>query len=62
MAFKKFGEQPRENFAPREMIKGNWNCADCQKEITELPFEPSQDRPIYCRDCWSKRRTRRFER
>ena len=62
MAFKKFDERPRRNFPPREMVKGNWNCADCGTEITELPFEPSPDRPIYCRDCWSKRRTQRFER
>jgi len=57
MAFNKFDKESRDGgFAPREMVKGNWNCADCQKEITELPFEPSPDRPIYCRDCWSKRR------
>lgn len=43
----------------RKMFKGDWKCADCGKEITELPFEPDQDRPIYCRDCWAKRRTRR---
>jgi len=40
----------------REMIKGNWKCADCGTEITELPFKPAADRPIYCRDCWSKKR------
>jgi len=52
----KFEKRPEGNFAPREMVKGNWKCADCEKEITELPFEPSPDRPIYCRDCWKKRR------
>ncbi|PIR72339.1 MAG: hypothetical protein COU42_01600 [Candidatus Nealsonbacteria bacterium CG10_big_fil_rev_8_21_14_0_10_36_24] len=62
MAFKKFGDKPRRDFPPRETIKGNWKCADCEKEITELPFEPSPDRPIYCRDCWSKRRNERFSR
>ncbi|MFH1820618.1 MAG: CxxC-x17-CxxC domain-containing protein, partial [Candidatus Nealsonbacteria bacterium] len=30
------------------MIQGNWKCSDCGNEITELPFEPSGDRPIYC--------------
>ncbi len=28
-------------------------CADCGKE-TEVPFEPSQGRPVYCRDCYRK--------
>jgi len=31
-------------------------CAECNVEITELPFEPSQDRPVYCRDCNRARR------
>ena len=57
MAFKKFEERPREGGFERKMFKGDWKCADCGKEITELPFEPSPDRPIYCRDCWAKRRS-----
>jgi len=43
-------------FEPRETVKGNWKCADCGVEITELPFEPAADRPIYCKECWAKRR------
>lgn len=34
----------------------NLKCADCGKEIDELPFEPSSDRPVYCGDCNRKRR------
>ena len=30
-------------------------CAECGKE-TEVPFEPKNDRPVYCRDCFSKRK------
>lgn len=60
MVFKKF-ERQRKEF-PREMAKGSWKCADCGAEITELPFEPAPDRPIYCKECWSKRRTQRFGR
>lgn len=59
MAFKKFDERSKRDFTPREMVKGNWKCADCGKEITELPFEPSPDRPIYCRDCWRNQRDQR---
>lgn len=66
---KKFDDRPkrdddrqRGDFPPRKMVQGNWKCADCGTEITELPFEPAADRPIYCRECWSKKRNQRFER
>ena len=36
---------------PREMHKAI--CADCKKEC-EVPFKPREDRPVYCRDCFSK--------
>ena len=29
-------------------------CSQCGKEC-ELPFKPSGDRPVYCRDCFSAR-------
>jgi CxxC-x17-CxxC domain-containing protein len=55
MAFKKFGgKRPY-----REMHKGSWTCSDCGAEITELPFEPSPERPVYCRECWTKKRAER---
>jgi len=30
-------------------------CADCGAEC-EVQFEPRGDRPVYCRDCYNKRR------
>jgi len=30
-------------------------CANCGKQ-TMVPFKPSQDRPVYCRDCYQPRR------
>ena len=33
-------------------------CADCGKE-TEVPFEPREDRPVYCSDCYRKVRSSR---
>ena len=33
-------------------------CADCGKD-TEVPFEPSGDRPVYCSDCYRKVRLSR---
>ena len=49
------------SFPRRKMFQGNWKCSECGKEITELPFEPAPDRPIYCRDCWLKKRPQRFQ-
>lgn len=34
-------------------------CADCGNE-SEVPFEPKQGRPVYCRECLPKHRSRRF--
>lgn len=30
-------------------------CAECGKE-TMVPFKPSNDRPVYCRDCFNARK------
>lgn len=38
---------------PRQMY--HTVCAECGKE-TEVPFQPSEDRPVYCFDCFNKRR------
>ena len=38
---------------PKEMFKAT--CAECNKEC-EVPFKPSGDRPVYCKDCFSKRK------
>ena len=38
---------------PREMHKVT--CAECGTE-TEVPFKPDGTRPVYCRDCYQKRR------
>ncbi|MFC1952145.1 CxxC-x17-CxxC domain-containing protein [Chloroflexota bacterium] len=34
-------------------------CSECGKE-TEVPFEPRDGRPVYCRDCFSKTRLSSF--
>lgn len=31
-------------------------CADCNKAC-EVPFKPSGDRPVYCKECFAKRRS-----
>ncbi len=30
-------------------------CAECHQEC-EVPFKPSGDRPVYCKDCFSRRK------
>ena len=35
-------------------------CAECGKEC-EVPFQPTGDRPVYCQECWVKRRPPRTE-
>ena len=37
----------------REMHKAT--CAECKKEC-EVPFKPRGDRPVYCLDCFKKRK------
>lgn len=58
--FKKFDDQ--KPFTPRPKVQGNWKCSECGVAITELPFEPAPDRPIYCLDCWKKKRPPKFDR
>ena len=39
---------------PREFFAAI--CAECGKEA-QLPFKPRGDRPVYCSDCFSNRRS-----
>ena len=41
---------------PRQMFSAI--CAQCGK-TAEVPFEPRNDRPVYCRDCFTKRQPAR---
>lgn len=47
------GAGPRKLFDVSAM---GLKCAECGAAITELPFEPKADRPVYCRQCNSARR------
>ena len=37
--------------APRQMFPAV--CAECGQD-TEVPFEPREERPVYCGDCYNK--------
>ncbi|MFA6105062.1 MAG: CxxC-x17-CxxC domain-containing protein [Patescibacteria group bacterium] len=41
---------------PRQMFDVNLTCASCGTAITQLPFQPSGDKPVYCRSCLQARR------
>ena len=41
---------------PREFHKAT--CAKCKKEC-EVPFKPTQGKPVYCRECFAEIRDQR---
>jgi CxxC-x17-CxxC domain-containing protein len=43
----------RGDRGPREMHKAT--CDECKKEC-EVPFKPTEGKPVYCRDCFQKHR------
>ncbi|NYZ75198.1 DNA-directed RNA polymerase [Candidatus Micrarchaeota archaeon] len=50
---------PRHSMGPRQMYKAT--CSDCGKEC-EVPFQPTDGRPVYCEECFSKHRKPRTSR
>ncbi|MFQ6020489.1 MAG: CxxC-x17-CxxC domain-containing protein [Candidatus Aenigmatarchaeota archaeon] len=43
----------RRNFGPRKMHKAV--CSECGKEC-EVPFKPTEGKPVFCKECFAKRR------
>ena len=50
-----YGGFRRNNFGPREMHKAT--CSDCGQEC-EVPFKPTEGKPVYCKDCYAKKKPR----
>ena len=46
-------QKPHDHNQGRQMHSAV--CADCKKEC-KIPFKPSGDRPVYCQDCFSRRK------
>lgn len=40
-------------FGPRKMHKAV--CSECGKEC-EVPFKPTQGKPVFCKDCYQKKK------
>ncbi len=70
-AMKGFTNEPKRCGSCREVRRGERNgggysqgpreshavvCAECGKNTT-VPFVPRGDRPVYCSDCFSRRRS-----
>ncbi|KQM09915.1 MAG: CxxC-x17-CxxC domain-containing protein [Candidatus Methanomethylophilaceae archaeon] len=58
MAYENRGYRDRDQ-PPREYHKAT--CSDCGAEC-EVPFKPTQGRPVYCKDCYKKHAPPREER
>ena len=50
MSYNRDSRGPRQD---REMH--DVTCAECGKE-TQVPFKPDGERPVYCKDCYVKKR------
>lgn len=48
--FKRGGFGDRD----REVVMHDVICSECQKNC-QVPFRPSNDKPVYCKDCFAKR-------
>jgi CxxC-x17-CxxC domain-containing protein len=45
------------NRGPKEMHKAI--CSECKKEC-EVPFKPTEGKPVYCKECFEKHKPKRF--
>jgi CxxC-x17-CxxC domain-containing protein len=46
-------EERRGGFREKKMY--TVTCADCG-QVTEVPFKPRENRPVYCRECYQRRK------
>ncbi|MGE0267023.1 MAG: CxxC-x17-CxxC domain-containing protein [Candidatus Omnitrophota bacterium] len=53
MVYKPGGGSGFGGGGPREWHKAT--CSECNSEC-EVPFKPRGDRPIYCKNCFAKRK------
>lgn len=59
-SFQRFDQAPRRDESRQansygERVLHKAVCAECKKEC-EVPFKPSGGRPVYCKECFSKRK------
>ena len=54
------GPRERKDFDRGSVEMHSSVCSDCGKQC-EVPFRPTRDRPVYCQECWVKKRPPRTE-
>lgn len=47
------GPRRFNDFGPRQMHKAV--CSECKQDC-EVPFKPTDGKPIYCKECYAKHR------
>ncbi len=58
--FRRDFRGPRRSFdGPRTMHKAT--CTKCGKEC-EVPFKPTEGKPVFCQECYKKERPQRERR
>ncbi|MBW3022601.1 DNA-directed RNA polymerase [Candidatus Woesearchaeota archaeon] len=45
------------SFGPQEKHKAV--CSECKQEC-EVPFKPTEGKPVYCKECYRKRSPKRY--
>ncbi len=53
MENRRFEQRRPFNDGPREMHKAV--CSECKNEC-EVPFKPTEGKPVYCKECFAKHR------
>jgi CxxC-x17-CxxC domain-containing protein len=51
----RFNSGPRRNFEDREMHDAV--CDECKKKC-QVPFKPAEGKPVYCKECYAKKKPR----
>ena len=51
------GRRDNFNSEPREMHDAV--CSEC-KQKCQVPFKPTEGKPVYCKECYAKKRPNRY--
>jgi CxxC-x17-CxxC domain-containing protein len=59
-----FNDRPRNggfrnNFSNEPRVMHKAVCSECKKEC-EVPFKPTEGKPVYCKECYAKKKPARY--
>ncbi len=49
-------KENKKNMMDKQMFDVDIDCGECNTKITQLPFQPSGDRPVFCTNCLRSKR------